>query len=93
MAPILAGCLGLNFNNDIQIPHRFPIVEEVHDGSVCTEKCWQEGEEVHSHILSFVAEQYQKTPHQVRIGSEGIPTESYKEVQGFGCFQNFCKDS
>ena len=46
MAPILAGCPGLNFNNDIQIPYRFPIVEEVHDGSVCTEKCWQEGDEV-----------------------------------------------
>ena len=46
MAPILAGCPGLNFNNDIQIPYRFPIVEEVHDESVCTEKCWQEGDEV-----------------------------------------------
>ena len=46
MAPILAGCPGLNFNNDIQIPYRFPIIEEIHDASVCTEKCWQEADEV-----------------------------------------------
>ena len=39
MSPILAGCPGLNFNNDIQIPYRFPIIEEIHDESVCTGKC------------------------------------------------------
>ena len=42
MSPILAGCPGLNFNNDIQIPYRFPIIEEIHDTSICTEKCWQD---------------------------------------------------
>lgn len=42
MAQILVGCSGLNFNNDIQIPYRFPIIEEIHDASVCTEKCQPE---------------------------------------------------
>ena len=28
---------GLNFNNDIQIPYRFPTIEEIHDESVCAE--------------------------------------------------------
>ena len=42
MSPILVGCPGLNFNNDIQIPYRFPIIEEIHDASICTDRCWQE---------------------------------------------------
>ena len=45
MSPILAGCPGLNFNNDIQIPYRFPIIEEVHGESVCTNACWHDMDE------------------------------------------------
>ena len=32
---ILAGCPGLNFNNDIQIPYRFPILESLHATDLC----------------------------------------------------------
>jgi hypothetical protein len=42
MSAILAGCPGLNFNNDIQIPYRFPIIDEIHDANVCIERCWQD---------------------------------------------------
>lgn len=37
MSSILAGCPGLNFNNDVQIPNRFPIVEEIQAKNVCIE--------------------------------------------------------
>ena len=37
---LLAGCPGLNFNNDIQIPYRFPILEPLHGLHSCKEKCW-----------------------------------------------------
>ena len=39
--PLLAGCLGLNFNNDVQIPYRFPITQETHRDDVCCEECWK----------------------------------------------------
>ena len=45
MPRILAVCPGLNFNNDIQIPYRFSMIEEIHDASVCTEECWQDMDE------------------------------------------------
>ena len=37
---ILAGCPGLNFNNDIQMPYRFPILDSLHASDLCKEKCW-----------------------------------------------------
>ena len=45
MPAILSGCPGLNFNNDIQIPYRFPIIEDIHDNNVCSEECWKDMDE------------------------------------------------
>ena len=39
MPAMLAGCPGLNLNNDVQIPYRFPIMEETHASSVCVCVC------------------------------------------------------
>ena len=35
---MFAGCPGLNSNHDIQIPYRFPIMEETHASGVCAVK-------------------------------------------------------
>eukprot|EP00973_Karenia_brevis_P023978 3305987-Karenia_brevis.AAC.1 len=35
MPPVLAGCPGLNFNSDLQLPYRFPITEETHEHDLC----------------------------------------------------------
>ena len=45
MPAMLAGCPGLNFNNDVQIPYRFPIMEETHASSVCCKPCWKDVDE------------------------------------------------
>ena len=45
MAPLLAGCPGFNFNNDVQIPYRFPIIKELHDSTLCAESCWENTDE------------------------------------------------
>ena len=42
---ILAGCPGLNFNNDIQIPYRFPVLGSLHATDLCKEECWTETDE------------------------------------------------
>ena len=53
---ILAGCPGLNFNNDIQIPYRFPILESLHASDLCKEKCWNEIDETEM-ILALQSQQ------------------------------------
>ena len=45
MRPLLAGCPGFNFNNDMQIPYRFPIIQELHDSTLCSEACWDTTDE------------------------------------------------
>ena len=45
MPSVLAGCPGMNFNNDVQIPYRFPIIEDLHDSSLCSERCWENVDE------------------------------------------------
>ena len=42
---MLAGCPGTNFNNDVQIPYRFPIDERTHASDLCCQLCWQELDE------------------------------------------------
>ena len=42
---LLAGCPSLNFNNDIQIPYRFPILESLHASGLCEQECWNETDE------------------------------------------------
>eukprot|EP00959_Pyramimonas_sp_CCMP1952_P272746 5701809-Pyramimonas_sp.AAC.1 len=37
---MLSGAVGLNFNSDLQIPHRFPVTEATHDSGVCEERRW-----------------------------------------------------
>ena len=39
LTPLMAGCPGLNFNNDVQIPYRFPITEETHRDDLCSDEC------------------------------------------------------
>ena len=45
MAPLLAGCPGFNFNNDVPIPYRFPIIKELHDSTLCSDSCWENTDE------------------------------------------------
>ena len=37
---MLAGCPGLNFNNDVQIPFRFLPTKGVHASDLCSCECW-----------------------------------------------------
>eukprot|EP00959_Pyramimonas_sp_CCMP1952_P056571 1181423-Pyramimonas_sp.AAC.1 len=41
---LLSGGLGLNFSSDVQLPYRFPILEQTHDGGACAERCWDGAE-------------------------------------------------
>eukprot|EP00959_Pyramimonas_sp_CCMP1952_P143369 3001490-Pyramimonas_sp.AAC.1 len=38
---MLSGAVGLNFNSDVQIPHRFPVIEATRDSCVCEDLCWE----------------------------------------------------
>ena len=38
---MLAGCPGTNFNNDVQLPYRFPITEDTHAKAFCIRCCWE----------------------------------------------------
>ena len=42
---ILAGCPGLNFEDDIQILYRFPILPSLHAFDLCNEEFWKETDE------------------------------------------------
>eukprot|EP00959_Pyramimonas_sp_CCMP1952_P033585 705216-Pyramimonas_sp.AAC.1 len=41
---LLSGGLGLNFNSDVQLPYRFPSLEQTRDGDACAERCWDGAE-------------------------------------------------
>eukprot|EP00973_Karenia_brevis_P088586 12282579-Karenia_brevis.AAC.1 len=45
MPAMLAGCPGLNFNSDLQIPYRFPVTKETHCDELCEYECWQHVDE------------------------------------------------
>eukprot|EP00959_Pyramimonas_sp_CCMP1952_P370587 7761484-Pyramimonas_sp.AAC.1 len=38
---MLRGAVGLNFNSDLQIPHRFPVTEATHDSCAREERRWE----------------------------------------------------
>jgi len=36
---VLSGLPGLNFNSDLQVPYRFPIIPELHENDLCCKNC------------------------------------------------------
>ena len=76
---ILAGCPGLNFNNDIQIPYRFPILESLHATDLCEEECWKETDETEM-VLALQTQQNAQAGYAVDYQNKRS-AQSFNEVK------------
>ena len=76
---ILSGGLGLNFNSDLQLPHRFLILAETHDATICDEKCW-EGADSKDIVLAAQRAQNAQAGYAADYGAKRLAS-SFNEVK------------